>query len=150
MEAARKKPGPVQTVTAVYTNEDAELDRMLESVGQSETEPDQPIEQGPVTQVVKEKLIGSLLSEEVDVSPASTVVELMDQIHQAKMHGCDSIYATESLIRHFCRNDYPTEVGYFVHSGVKVYIPGFFEQANKRDNMSVQEKVFGVARVELK
>lgn len=147
MEAARKataKPQVKHQVTAVYTDEDAALDRELDAMNAPESEPDQPIEAGPVTGVVKEKFNGTLLTEYLDVEPANTVNELIDQIHQAKEHNCDSIYATESLIRHYCRKDYPSEVGYFVHSGVKVYIPGFFEQANKRDNMSVQEKVFGL------
>ncbi len=151
MEAARAAARPNRpVVTAVYTDEDAALDRELASMNSIESQPDAPIDSGPEVRVIKEKVVGVLLSEHLDVEPASTITELIDQIHQAKEHDCNSIYATEALIRHFCRKEYPSEVGYFVHSGVKVYIPGFFEQANKRDNMSVQERMFGLPKADPK
>ncbi len=153
MEAARQKPKGAfldaaehlkAAPTAVYTDEDAELDRELERMAR-ETEPSAPIDRDQTVTVVHEKVVRNLLSDIVNISPASTINELMDQCHQAKMHGCDSIYGTDTIIKHYCRT-LPTDVGYFVFHNIKVYIVGHFEQAMKRDNITIQEKVFGLPK----
>jgi len=142
-EARAKESVKKSQPTAVYTDEDAELDRKLEELDRAEA-PQQPIDEHYAPPVVKEKFSGKLLSDEIDdLMPAASMAELTEQVHQAKELGCDCIYATEALIKRLCRV-YPDDVGYFVYHGVKVYIPGFFEQAMKRDNMSIQEKVFGL------
>ncbi len=131
---ARSAPKPIEM--AVHTDEDAALDRELERMA-AEAPPMPTIsdrDQSP--DVVKEKNTSIMLCDHLDVKPASTINELMDQCHQAKAYGCDSIYGTEAIIKHYCRNHYPTDVGYFIFHNIKVYIPGFFEQAVKRDNLT--------------
>ncbi len=121
----------VQAAVPVYTEEDMALDRELERMAR-ETEPALPIDADVSVKVVKDKDRAELLSDVIDVGPASTVNEMMDQVHQAKAHGCDSIYATDAMIRHYLRSSVPTEVGYFMFHNIKVYIAGYFEQANKK------------------
>lgn len=121
------------------------LDRELERMA-NETAP-VPIEPDPVPAMQKTVEQRELLSEVMDVQPASTVNELMEQVHLAKESGCDSIEATPTLVRHYCRKKYPSDVGYFVFHDIKVYIAGFFDQANKRDKETVEQRTFGASKV---
>lgn len=133
---------PSKTIaTAAYTDEDAALDRELDRLAR-ETEPVMAIDPD-VPGVKKTKESYALLSDVVEVKPASTVNELMDQVYRAKEHECDSIYATESMIKHYNRRGLPTEVGYFMFHDIKVYMEGHFEQSSMRDKQTIQEKVFG-------
>ncbi len=129
---------------AVYTDEDAELDRELEAMAR-EQEPEAPIDRDQTVTVVAERVVKNLLSDVIEIGPAATINDLMDQCHQAKMHGCDSIYGTDTIIKHYCKA-LPTDVGYFVFHNIKVYMVGHFEQAMKRDNQTIQQKVFGMPK----
>lgn len=76
--------------------------------------------------------------------PASTINELEDQCFQAKQLDCDSIEATEKLIRYWCKGVmYPERTGYFIYKDIKVYIEGWAEESKKRDKMEMEEKLFG-------
>lgn len=122
----------IQDAANIVTDEDMELDREIDRIANENPPPD--IEQGPVMQLKKEKVVRDLLSEHVDdYKPASTVNELLEQVHLAKEMMCDSIEATPQMIKHFCRKHYPDDVGYFIYHDIKVYIPGFFEQSQKKD-----------------
>ncbi len=54
------------------------------------------------------------------------------------------------MIKHYNRKGLPTDVGYFIFHNIKVYLNGHFEQASKRDKMSIQEKVFGLPKADAK
>lgn len=117
----------------IITDEDRALDRELDRLANDVPPMPADFDPGPAINIKAEKFDGVLLSEHADVSPATTVNELLDQVHLAKENGCDSIEATPALVRHYCRKAYPSDVGYFIFHDIKVYIEGFFAEANKRD-----------------
>lgn len=126
------------------TAEDMEFDRELERLGQS-TELPPEIEPDPIGSVVKEERPQlELLRDALEVyAPASNDQELREQIHTAKVHGCDSIEATLQLAKRFCKDASLESVGYFVMHDIKVYIDGHFERATTRDRVTVEQRNFG-------
>lgn len=114
-------------------------------------EPPMPtLDYEPIVELKKIRDQGELLSEHPDVidpGPASTINELNDQVHMAKEMGCDSIEATEKIVRYFCKSHYPDDVGYFIYHNIKVYIAGHFGAASKRDKISVEQRLFGDSRI---
>lgn len=143
---ANVKPTNVLTTApAAITEEDLELDRMLERVA-AEEPPIPTIDPDEVQAVKKEPDRRELLSDVMDVQPASTVNELMDQVHLAKEMGCDSVEATPAMVRHYCRRQYPDKVGFFMFHDIKVYIAGFFEEAKKRSELTIEDINFGAKK----
>lgn len=127
-----------------YSAEDAALDRELERMASQE-----PIlDSEPVQVLKKETVKRELLADYMEgYRPANTVNELLEQVHLAKEADCDSIEATPTLIKHYCRKKYPDDVGYFIFHDVKVWIAGFFETHSKKDSISVERRMFGESKV---
>jgi hypothetical protein len=131
------------------TDEDMALDRELDRMANEMPPPDIDPEPQGVGMAKRETEEYTLLSELMDVKPASTVNELLEQVHLAKESGADSVEATPALVRHYCRRQYPDKVGYFLFHDIKVYIEGFFEQSIKRDKETVEERAFGKSKVSI-
>lgn len=132
---------------SAYTAEDAELDRRLNSMAADlppvVSDPD------PIGGVVARKVIEvrDMLGDVVDdYKPASTDEELRTQVHLAKQEGCDSIEATVPLAKRFCRDPQLETVGYFIYHNIKVYLEGHFEQTNKRDSQTIEQRLFGATK----
>jgi hypothetical protein len=129
---------------SAVTAEDLAFERSLQEM--ESHEPD--IERAPSTTLRKERTQNVMLSEYLNVSPASNVNELLEQAHMAKSHGADSIEATPALIKSYTMaSGYPTDVGYFFFQGIKVWIPGFSETHGYLDTQSIDAKVFGKSTI---
>ncbi len=128
--------------------EDYELERTLADLGRQNPMPDISDPDPPGAIVRKEADRREMLGDAViDYTPASTKTELDEQIHLAKCEGCDSIEATLVLAKQICRDKLLEQVGYFLYHDIKVYIAGSFAQAKKRDNTSIEHKLFGASQI---
>lgn len=139
--AEEAQNAPRRTVEPAITNEDIELDRMLEMQARTQTienGPDRPLKQ----ESVKRDILRNFTE---DYKPASTLLELEDQIHQAKMNDIDSIEATPALVRHLWKKDFEhikNETGYGIYKDIRVYIDGFFEQNKNADKVTMEQRLF--------
>lgn len=116
--------------------EDLEFDRHLEAI---EAMPfiDDPEPAGSVVKIVKDQpeLLRHAIGEEY--KPATRPEELREQIHMAKVNGCDSIEASKDLCSYMCRDKSYETVGYFIYHDIKVYLDGQFEKAQARDKRRI-------------
>lgn len=131
------------TAAAAIMPEDLEFDRELERMAQADALPPDVSDREPHREVTREIVKLELLSDAIDVAPAASDEDLRVQIHQAKMHGCDSIEATLGLCKRYCQDPTLEQVGYFIYHDIKVYITGQVEKVKARDGVSIQERVFG-------
>jgi hypothetical protein len=125
-----------------YTDEDRLLDLELERLA-AENPPLKVSDHDVTPEVKREITHDELLSEHVEnYKPASTINEIMDQVHQAKLFDCDSIYATPEIVKYYTRKDYDHTVkaGYFMFHDIKVYLEGHFERARTRDTRTTLDK----------
>lgn len=137
---------PLQAIGAM-TKEDLDLDYMLQQSAQQE-EPVALFDDQAVVELKREKIQGELLSEVVpDIHPASTVNELMEQVHLAKEMEVDSVEATPALVRHYCRKHYPEDAGFFMFHDIKVYIAGCFDKSSKHGKLTIEQKLFGDSKI---
>ena len=122
--------------------EDLELDRTLQSM----TAQLPPIDDNDPTAGVVRKEVEKreMLGDAVDnYTPASTHAELQEQAALAVAEGCDSIEAMVELAKRICRDPNLEKVGFFTYHGVKVYLVGKFEEAKKRNSLTIEQKLFG-------
>ncbi len=128
--------------------EDYELERTLADLGRQNPMPEISDPDPPGAVVRKETIAREMLGDAViDYTPASTKAELDEQVHLAKCEGCDSIEATKTLAKQICRDKLLEQVGYFMYHDIKVYIEGAFEQAKKRDNQTIENRLFGASQI---
>ncbi len=144
-EVKARKTVPHGTIAmAAITEEDLELDRELARMATQEP-PVSDIDNMPVLK--RETQRREMLSDYMDnYSPATTVNELLDQVHQAKEAGCDSIEATPAMVKHYCRKDFKyiqEHTGYFIFDSIKVYIAGEWEKVKDKQNETIQQRLFG-------
>lgn len=133
-----------ETASAAVMPEDLELDRELARMHAAQDIPPEISDRAPVREVVRTEEPRELLSKVLtDTLPAGSDQELRDQVHLAKQHGCDSIEAESKVCERFCRDPLLKSVGYFVFQDIKVFIAGEVDRVSKRDNISIQHKVFG-------
>ncbi len=128
--------------------EDYDLERTLADLGRQNPMPDisdpDPVGSVVKRQVEQREMLGDVVT---DYKPASTFEELRNQVHFAKSEGCDSIEATKTLAKQVCRDKLLEQVGYFMYHDIKVYLEGAFEQASKRDNQTIENRLFGASQI---
>lgn len=132
---------------AAITDEDLAFERSLQAMNFEE--PNIEADPTPTLRHVREH--SELLSDHMEgLRPASTVAELMDQVHLAKQAECDSIEATPAVIKYYCRKDFDAvaKVGYFMFHDIKVHMVGEFERASMADKQTVQQKMFGNSKLD--
>ena len=132
---------PRGTSTLGITQEDMEIEQMLERVAKQ-----QPVtDHGPDAPVVREVAKRDTLRNHVEnYKPASSIMELEDQIHLAQTHDIDSIEATPALVRHLWKRDFDyikAGPGYGIYRNIRVYIEGFFEQNKDADKLTMEQKL---------
>lgn len=121
------EPTDVLRAEGAMTEEDAALDRELERMAMDT--PPVAIEQGP-PDATREKIMYTLLSEELDdIKPANTLRDLDEQVFLAKNNDCDSIEATDIIIKHFCRKDFPPKSGFIMYKDIRVFQAGRVAEA---------------------
>lgn len=129
---------------STITDEDRALDRELEMLARTEAPKVSDLDTVPVMKKTIEPY--TMLSEFLeDYSPARTLLELDDQVMQAKHAEADSIECTEQIFKYFNKNGDPRNVGYFIYHDIKVYKVGFFEQSSKRDKETTEQRLFGAS-----
>lgn len=133
---AEVEPTDVLNAESSMTEEDFALDRELERIAMDT--PPIAIESGP-PESTKEKVIYNLLSEEIDIEPANTLRDLEEQVLLANSHECDSIEATDIIIKHFCRKDFPPQAGFFFYRGIRVFQAGRVSEAIGNDKRTTRE-----------
>lgn len=138
-------PGDLISVT----NEDREIDQMLEQ--QAKRNPIQDM--GHETMLVREPTKRDILRNYVkDYKPASSISELDDQVFQASNNDIDSIEATPALVRYFCKREFDyikDNVGYFIYHNIRVYIDGFFEKNKDADRLTIEQKMHGGSKLDI-
>lgn len=130
---------PSNTINAqsTITDEDFEIERRLEQA-RLDTPPIQDIDREPPP-VTREKIIYTLLSEQIDVKPANTLRDLEEQVLLAKEHECDSIVATDVIVKHFCRKEFPPKCGFFFFRDIRVFQDGRVEEAIGLDKRTTRD-----------
>ncbi len=131
---------------ASITDEDIAFERSLQAMDFQE--PNVEADPTPMLRHVREH--SELLSDHMEgLRPASTVAELMDQVHLAKQADCDSVEATPAVIRYYCRKDFDAvaKVGYFMFHDIKVHLAGEFARASTDDKQTIQQKLFGHSKL---
>ncbi len=136
------------TAPGAILAEDYELERTLADLDRQHPTPDisDPDPPGAIVKkdVERREMLGDTIK---DYKPASTFEELRNQIHYAKSEGCDSIECTKTLGKQVCRDKLLEQVGYFMYHDIKVYLEGAFEQSKKRDNQSIESRLFGASQI---
>lgn len=126
---------------SAITNEDLEIEQMLERV--AKTQP--MVDIGPDMGVIHEKKTRDVLRNHVDAyKPAASIMDLEEQCQMAKMNEIDSIEGTEQIIKHFTKAQYEyikKNVGYFIYKDIRVYIAGYFEQNKNADSLTMEQKL---------
>lgn len=131
---------PAQAAAAIVP-EDLELERSLQTMTAALPELDDVEPIGSVVKIERPRL--EMLSEVAsDYRPANSRQEILDQVHLAKVEGCDSIEATLPAIRQICRDSSLESVGYFLYHDVKVFIEGRASDVKIRDGGSIESKIF--------
>lgn len=72
-----------------------------------------------------------------DYKPAKTIVELDNQAFTAQQMGATAIEASEEIVKHYTKPNYPPERGYFIYKNVKVFIPGRLDGYIDRDRQNI-------------
>lgn len=148
---AEVTPAPRGTIAqAAITQDDREIDQMLERM--AKTNPIQDL--GPEVVLKREPIKRDTLRNHVDgYKPASTIMELDEQVFQAKGLDIDSIEGTSALVRHFCKREFEyikANVGYIIYHDIRVYIDGFFEQNKDADKMTMEQRLHsGGAKIDI-
>lgn len=132
------EPTEVLTAQGAMTEEDYELDRELERMAQ-DTPPVAIFDDVEPPAVTHEKIMYSLLSGEIDCQPAATLRDLDEQVLMAKEHECDSIEATDIIVKHFCRKEFPPKAGFFFYKDIRVFQAGRVEEAIGLDKRTTRE-----------
>jgi len=115
----------------VITPEDIALDRELERLAMEQPLPDvEPAPPEMKKAVDSPELLSSFVD---DYRPATTIRELEDQVHLAKVNGADSVECSMALGRYYVKDGSLETVGYFMFRDIKVYIEGYYERAQARD-----------------
>lgn len=141
LAASARQPITAPIAAAAITDEDLAFERELQRM--AEQTPPELVEGSNLNVLTKERPEHGMLSGHVDnYQPAKTLSELRDQAFHAKQLGCNSIEATPDIIRYFTKPHYPDDVGYFMFSDIKVWIPGFWATHRHFDKMSIEAKLF--------
>lgn len=147
MENFFKESESSEKALGAITDEDMALDRELQSMQTKAFDDD-----GPAIEVKKEATKRDTLRNYVPgYKPASTILELQEQIRSALDNEIDSIEATPALVRHLFRKDFDyiqKTVGYGIYQNIRVYIDGFFEKNKDADKMTIERKLFGNSKGE--
>ncbi len=137
-----------QDAAAAITEEDRALDRELEMMARTEAPSiSDTVEPEPLK---KNKEHYILLSEVIDdYKPATTLMELDEQVQTAKLNECDSVEASETIVKYFTKAGYQEtkKVGYFWYKDIRVYIAGIFEQSKVRDAETIEHRTFGASQI---
>jgi hypothetical protein len=123
--------------------DDREIEAMLER--QAKQTPIDDLGADQPLKVEKQKR-DTLRNHVENYQSAKSLIELEEQVHQAKMLEIDSIEATPALVRHFCKREYDfirENVGYFIYKDIRVYIDGLFEQNKNADKLTMEQKMHG-------
>lgn len=136
-----------EVALGAVTDDDLALDRELQSLQTKSFDDD-----GPAIEVKKESIKRDTLRNYVPgYKPASSIIELQEQIRAALDNDIDSIEATPALVRHLFRKDFDyiqKSVGYAIYQNIRVYIDGFFEKNKDADKMTIEGKLFGGSKGE--
>lgn len=138
---------PSQALSAM-TREDLDFEQTLQRL--HEDEPPIPfIDEEPVVQLKADRMRHELLSDQMEVAPATTIRELDDQVHFAKELSCDSIEATSALVKSFCRKDFAAveKIGFFLYHDIKVFIEGMHAEASKAQKQTIEQRMFGNSKI---
>lgn len=132
------------------TAEDREIDQMLERAAKTQPHVD---DMGPDIVVAPEKKTRDTLRNYVDdYKPATSLMELDEQVMQAQGFEIDSIEASPALVRHVFKRDYDhikNVTGYGIYHNIRVYIDGVFEQNKDADKLMMEQKLHsGGAKVD--
>lgn len=133
------------------TLEDLHLEAELQRQHRDEA-PTIPIEADPTPRASRGHSESRLLSDEVEhVRPAKTIGELQEQVTWAAQYDCDSVEATEALVKSVARRGWEETrvVGYITYAGIKVFIEGRFFEADKRDKETAEQRLFSPQRTAL-
>lgn len=132
---------------SVYTAEDAALDAEIERVAATKETMEPISDDGPVVEMKKVKEHLELLRSHVEnYKPAATIRELEEQVHIATGEGCDSIEATDQVIKGLFRADFDhikNETGYGIYKNIRIYLDGHFEKHKNADKLTMEQKLFG-------
>lgn len=131
------------TVEPVMTNEDREIDQMLERQAKRNIIQDMGADTALKFEPVKRDILRNHVE---NYKPASSIAELEDQVFQAKNNDIDSVEGTPALVRYFCKREYDyvaNKVGYFIYHDIRVYIDGFFEKNKDADKLTIEAKMHG-------
>ncbi len=129
------------TASAVLTQEDRDLDQLLERA--AKTNPIQDL--GPEITLKREPIKRDILRNHVKgYKPAATLMELDEQVQMAKMNEIDSIEATDQVIKYFTKAQYAyikKEIGYIIYHDIRVYFDGYFEQNKDADKVTMEQRL---------
>lgn len=130
-------------ITAEDLALEAELERMsleapIQDIGPNLSKP-----------LTKEKPDIDHLREHLDLeyAPAKTLNELEQQVALAKRLGCTSIDAAPEVIRYYAGASYSEDFGFFMYKDIRVCFPKAYEGVRARQNMTVEQKLFGGSNV---
>ena len=79
-----------------------------------------------------------------EYAPAKTIVELDNQAFTAQQMGATAIEASEEIIKHYTKPNYPPPEGYFIYKNVKVFIPGRLGEYVDTDKQNIALKLRGM------
>lgn len=145
---ALESKAPRRTVEPLITKEDQELDLILERAAKSN-----PIQDlGPEIILKPEHKKRDVLRNHIEnYKPASTLMELEEQVSMAKQNDIDSIEATAALVRHIFKSSFDhiqKTVGYGIYKDIRVYIDGFFNDHKDADSMTMERKLHGGSKID--
>lgn len=140
-DQAESESVPRGIAPGAITNEDREIELMLER--QAKTNPIQDL--GPEMALKPEIKKRDVLRNHVEeYKPASSLIELQEQVHHAKSLEIDSIEATPQLLKHIFKRDFDhirDVTGYAIYHDIRVYIDGFFEKNKDADSLTMEQKL---------
>lgn len=148
VEAKEVPRRTAQKVEPAFTAEDKEIDLILERAAKSN-----PIQDlGPEIVLKPEHKTRDILRNHMeDYKPASTLMELEEQVSMAKQNEIDSIEATPALVRHLFKSSFDhikKEVGYGLYKDIRVYIEGFFNDHKDADKITMEQKLHGGSKLD--
>lgn len=83
---------------------------------------------------------------QVEINPATTLVEFSNNVALAELHGVKIIEASKAIIMHFCKPHYPA-AGFFHYKGVMVIETGRLKEVEQLLNQKMEDKLFGHSKV---
>lgn len=138
----------VPVVLPVYNQEDMALELELQRQHREEA-PTLPIEADPTPKAGRAYSESRLLGDEIEhIRPAKTIGELQEQVTWAAQYDCDSVEATEALVKSVARRGWEDtkQIGYITYCGIKVFIEGRFADADKKDRETAEQRLFSPSR----